>query len=169
MSDTPPSLAPQPSASADDEWLVRWIADRDVGCPVCGYNLRAVPVATCPECGGPLRLSVTSTRIRLGPWLTAVIAFSLATGFDAVVTVLMLIPILLEGVPRSVIPMVAVLFGTIAGLGIASGSGIAWLIVKRGSWNRLSYRRQWIDAVAIFAIVFVVHGIVGLVIAGLYS
>lgn len=164
MSDTH-SSPPWP----DDEWLVRWVADRDAGCPVCGYNLRAVPVATCPECGGPLRMGVTSARIRLGPWLTAVIAFSLATGFDAVVTILMLIPILSGGVPRSAIPIVAVLVGTIAGLGAASGAGIAWTVGKRRSWHRNSYKQQWAYAAVIFVMVGAVHGMLGLLIASVFS
>lgn len=31
--------------------LSRYLADRDVRCPGCGYNLRGLEEGTCPECG----------------------------------------------------------------------------------------------------------------------
>ena len=53
---------------ADD--LTRWLADRDVPCPLCGYNLRGLTGDRCPECGQPLRLSVALAEPYLKPWLT---------------------------------------------------------------------------------------------------
>lgn len=35
-----------------------FLADRDVPCPACGYNIRQLQKDTCPECGRPLRLTI---------------------------------------------------------------------------------------------------------------
>lgn len=40
--------------------LRRFLADRDVPCPHCEYNLRGLETDRCPECGGPL--SYTKAR-----------------------------------------------------------------------------------------------------------
>lgn len=34
--------------------LRAYLADRDVPCPACGYNLRGITTAACPECGAAL-------------------------------------------------------------------------------------------------------------------
>lgn len=38
------------------------MAEQDVPCPGCGYNLRGCQGAACPECGTPLELQVGSTQ-----------------------------------------------------------------------------------------------------------
>ena len=42
----------------NDPTLLAWLADRDVPCPLCGYNLRGLIALRCPECGHDLRLAV---------------------------------------------------------------------------------------------------------------
>ena len=59
------------------------LADRDIPCPVCGYNLRAISSTNCPECGAKLDLRVSSTDLKLGPWLAALLAVGLPLGFLA--------------------------------------------------------------------------------------
>lgn len=56
------------------------LAARDIPCPVCGYNLRAIASTNCPECGAKLDLRVGSTDLKLGPWLTALFAGTLPLG-----------------------------------------------------------------------------------------
>jgi len=41
--------------------LRKYLADRDVACPMCGYNLRGVTLLACPECGG--RIDYTSVDL----------------------------------------------------------------------------------------------------------
>jgi len=69
--------------SPEDQRLVReFLAAHDVRCPVCAYMLAGTPEAVCPECAEPLRLELTSqSAATLGPWLFAVISFSLGLGF----------------------------------------------------------------------------------------
>lgn len=38
--------------------LRTFLADRNVPCPKCQYNLRALQQPLCPECGAPLELGV---------------------------------------------------------------------------------------------------------------
>ncbi len=42
--------------------LRRYLADRDVPCPRCEYNLRGLKSDTCPECGEPL----SYTKVKRG-------------------------------------------------------------------------------------------------------
>ena len=73
-------IVPRPKASmtsaqdtldSDERALLVWLEARDAPCPVCGYNLRGVASARCPECAAPLRLEVGSVQTRTGPWLLA--------------------------------------------------------------------------------------------------
>jgi predicted RNA-binding Zn-ribbon protein involved in translation (DUF1610 family) len=38
----------------DDPSLAEYLADRDIPCAHCGYNLRGLTSHTCPECGGEI-------------------------------------------------------------------------------------------------------------------
>ena len=42
----------------DSELIKSYLADRDVPCPACGYNLRGVEGSKCPECGKGICLSI---------------------------------------------------------------------------------------------------------------
>lgn len=47
----------------DDELLRQFLADRDVPCAQCGFNLRGLGGPACPECGMALRLDVPRQTI----------------------------------------------------------------------------------------------------------
>ncbi|MEM9915072.1 MAG: hypothetical protein AAF911_08930 [Planctomycetota bacterium] len=56
MSDASPEIpeAPEPTESSKptlDPRLTAVLAEREVPCPACGYNLRGLRQASCPECG----------------------------------------------------------------------------------------------------------------------
>ena len=74
--------APTPSES---DLLRSLLASRDIGCPVCAYNLRGSESRNCPECGANLDLRVGSTDLKLGPWLVAVLGLALPLGFIGIV------------------------------------------------------------------------------------
>jgi hypothetical protein len=44
------------------EGLRRHLAEHDVACPACGYNLRGLTGMTCPECGSPVELPPERAR-----------------------------------------------------------------------------------------------------------
>ncbi len=43
-------------AMTDDQLVAAYLADREFPCPRCGYSLRGLTRAQCPECGRELRL-----------------------------------------------------------------------------------------------------------------
>jgi hypothetical protein len=147
------STAPLPSAPAEDSALLRdFLAQRDIACPVCSYNLRGLSRPVCPECSAPLHLRVGSDNLRLGPWLLAVIALALALGFDGVVAVLLGAAGLIFEPPKSPaeFQIFLAMFGCFVGLAAGVGTGI-WLLVRfRPRWNRLPSRRQWTLGLLIF-------------------
>ena len=57
----------------DDEPLIAFLRDRDVPCPRCGYNLRNLTMAKCPECEHPLALTLVGHKVRIGMLVLAVI------------------------------------------------------------------------------------------------
>jgi hypothetical protein len=68
--------------SGEHQVLGTFLAERDAPCPRCGYNLRGVESAQCPECGEPLKLALAKRR-RLGGWgpfLVLVFAWLLIAG-----------------------------------------------------------------------------------------
>ena len=83
-------------AGPDQDWLVAFLRDRDVPCPLCGYNLRGLTSDRCPECGREVRLSVGMAD----PYLRYWIALAISTFAAAGVGVLFAILLLREGWPR---------------------------------------------------------------------
>lgn len=55
------------------EMLSELVAERDVPCPVCQYNLRGCRQMTCPECGSPLGLTVGTPRVIRRAWMPFVL------------------------------------------------------------------------------------------------
>lgn len=70
-----------PVAPSDEgELLNAFLADRDVPCPRCGYNLRMLVGRRCPECGDELTLRVGLVEPRMGAYLTALSASCAGVG-----------------------------------------------------------------------------------------
>lgn len=59
----------EPREQPRDSLLV-FLADRDVACPTCGYNLRNLQSGRCPECSLELKLEELSAP-RGNPWKAA--------------------------------------------------------------------------------------------------
>lgn len=60
----------QSSMLTDAELLASYLADRDVACPGCGYNLRGCKSQQCPECAESIKLNVTHPGAAvITPWL----------------------------------------------------------------------------------------------------
>jgi hypothetical protein len=64
----------------DEQWLVEFVADRDVACPACGYNLRQLTSARCPECGLNLRLTLRPADPVARAWITLTTLLCAAAG-----------------------------------------------------------------------------------------
>ncbi len=62
-----------PDPAAEDQALSAYLADRDVPCPGCGYNLRGLTADRCPECSQALKLSVSLQEAHLSALLAAIL------------------------------------------------------------------------------------------------
>ena len=140
------------------EMLKAYLETHDAPCPVCGYNLRGVVLASCPECNAPIELIVGSAQAKLGAWLFAMLSFAMALGFDAVIGLLMVIPVVST---RGESGPVLFLAGTLVTLGLIC-IGMLWvLIVRKRVWMSLPSRRQKQMGATIFLGVFAIHLAVG--------
>lgn len=64
--------------------LLDFLRDRDVACPLCGYNLRGLTSPRCPECGRDLRLSVGLAEPFLRAWVLLAVATVAPAGIGLV-------------------------------------------------------------------------------------
>jgi hypothetical protein len=146
-----------------DEALLRFLANRDVPCPVCGYNLRSAASDRCPECGGQFEFCPGSLDLRLGPWILMLIAASIPLGFVVLALgslgLVMVIEYAVGG--RSALGIDHVVLGLLA-VGVVCAAAL-WAMAKRrrAIW-KMSPRRQWAAAIAawvataaIWALIFV--------------
>ncbi|MBZ0172783.1 MAG: hypothetical protein K8E66_10415, partial [Phycisphaerales bacterium] len=127
--------------------LIGWLAGRDEACPVCGHNLRDTRGVLCAECGSPLSLSVTSSRLRPGPWLLAFGSFVLALGFDAVTTLLLMIPLVMMTRQQGTLPPLPfwAMLGMMVALAALTAGGVWVLLEKRSAWHRMTPAGQrWV-------------------------
>jgi hypothetical protein len=70
----------QDARPADAQLLLAYLSNRDVGCPLCEYNLRGLTSPRCPECGRELKLSVGLVEPYLRAWMLLAFAIFAAAG-----------------------------------------------------------------------------------------
>lgn len=151
----------RPDGTDDAAALLSWLATRDAHCPVCGYNVRGIPEARCPECAAPLQLHVWSENAGIGPWLLAIVSFSLAAGFDGVVTTMLVGACVVDPPPPPAWGWVATLLGSFAILSALCLGGVLLLATRRRRFWRLPRRRQWTAAMVTFGAVGAFHAAFG--------
>ena len=128
----------------DDAALIEFLEDRDVVCPLCGYNLRGLTSSRCPECGRGLRLSVGLAEPHLAAWIWLAVAAFASGGSGALFAIL----ILREGFPPAREPLLrAAIFYFLTGI---PASIIT--IKTRRRFLRLAPKAQWRIAIAYCAI-----------------
>ena len=145
----------------ESELLKMLLAVRDVPCPVCGYNLRAISSANCPECGAKLDLRVGSTDLKLGPWLAALLVVGLPLGFLAGAAILGLVSSIVDNDLQALTVAGGLLIPIIIMAGI-----LVILIRRRRSIWRLSRFRQVLLALLMLitsvVMTIVVLGVIGM-------
>jgi len=134
------------TAGQDDvaRLLSMFLRDRDVPCPLCGYNLRDLTQLQCPECRHDLRLTVGVTTPR---FLWFLLAMTPCT-FAGIAVALTVIPVILEGLAGAG-PPPAILV-TLVLLGLVSALGGLMLVRHRFAFLRREPRRQRRLAVAVW-------------------
>ncbi|MBC7772558.1 MAG: hypothetical protein H7210_08705 [Pyrinomonadaceae bacterium] len=60
--------------------LAAFLADQDVPCPACGYNLKGLTKQACPECNQPLALRVGQAKPKMKLWIASIVGLSLGLG-----------------------------------------------------------------------------------------
>lgn len=169
--DVPPTgatLSPAPAVNAEGAALRTFLATHDAPCPACGYGLRALPADRCPECGTQLALGVAAPRLRLAPWVVAMVGIALAAGFCGVITLLLIV----AGIVNLVIdptvrpPLEAiVIFSSLAGA-TAIDATLLFLLYRRNTlWLRQPPSRQWWMTAAVWGGTFLAHALLGAMIA----
>ncbi|MCA9306859.1 MAG: hypothetical protein KDA16_10020 [Phycisphaerales bacterium] len=63
------------------DFLVAYMADRDVGCPNCSYSLRGLKSELCPECGQELTVCIGMSTPQISSiWIAGLIGVCIASG-----------------------------------------------------------------------------------------
>lgn len=136
--------------------VVEFLRGRSHPCPRCGYDLRDILTARCPECGEPLVLKIGSPRARFG-WLV----LAMAPGcFSGVAAVFVMVPIVMSSLgrfgPGQSPPwpvMVADAFGFL------SAAAVVLMYRQRQSILAWPARRQSAFAAAVWGVHIVAFGL----------
>lgn len=121
-----------------DNLLAHFLADRDIPCPSCGYNLRDLRSVACPECGSALEVHIGLADARMGRYLAAIVSLSVPCGGFAVFLVVMALVAWDDYVPE---PMAwSVWYPAVAC--VAATTCLARLLTARGR-RRFRALTQW--------------------------
>lgn len=127
-----------------------YLAHRDVPCPGCGYNLRGLGGAACPECNQTLELTVRLTEGRIGQLILAIVGLAIGAGAGG----LLLLVVIIVSLAKSDFPRGSAGFLLIWLPAMAAGClgpPLLWLCARRGrAWFRAgtSRRRGMVAALA---------------------
>lgn len=67
------------------EFLKSFLAERDVPCPMCKYNLRGLAMPSCPECGSEIEIAVGLTEPRMGAFIAGAVGLAMGVGFNGLI------------------------------------------------------------------------------------
>jgi hypothetical protein len=77
-------------------FLRDYLANSDVPCPGCGYNLRALTGAQCPECGDEIKLQIGLAEPRLAANIAGLIGLAAGAGLNGLLLVFVVIVTVFE-------------------------------------------------------------------------
>jgi hypothetical protein len=108
--------------------LREYLLDRDVPCPGCGYNLRALGISTCPECGQEIELRVGLVHPKMAGFIAGLIGLSAGAGFNGLLLIYVYIAFVVHrgmgGPPHE--------FYTVCGSGFLVFAAGAFVWIARG-------------------------------------
>lgn len=73
--------------AAAGEFLREFLADRDIECPGCSYNLRGLTGRTCPECGQGLVVTLRLREPRQGSLIAGLVGLSMGAGLGGLLMI----------------------------------------------------------------------------------
>jgi len=113
---------------AESDLLPAFLAERDVPCPSCGYNLRDLKEARCPECGEAIDLRVGLVEPRQAAGIAGLIGLAAGAGMN--------------GLLLGYVVIRAVLFhDSFGGMGTFLALNLGGLLVEGGAL--LVWLRRW--------------------------
>ena len=130
-----------PGDDDDDEALIKFLAARDVPCPLCQYNLRGLRSPRCPECGRELRLTVGLSEPPLKAWIVVAACAWLSAGLGLLFVLL----IIKSGLPPRRMGLAITYF-------IATIPAAVFVTVRRRAFLRLSNDKQSVIAASVVVI-----------------
>jgi len=98
--------------TTDDPQIRALLADRDLKCPWCGYNLRGVAHARCPECGGTFFASDLRQQARI-PALDLFCRLGGLCGLVISAILTMVLYTLPDGAPWFIVPWLPIVPGVL--------------------------------------------------------
>jgi len=139
--------------------LREFLAEADVPCPGCGYNLRGLRAGACPECNEALQLQVGLVEPRVLPYVAAAAGLSAGAGAAGLwLVAVVILSLYLNDWPPApwiVIPAAAT---------VIEGGLLALLIRRRGrTWFRTLSPRQRSGAIVAAWLATLVWPVVGMV------
>lgn len=123
----------QPPLPSQDH-LAAYLAQRDVPCPACNYNLRGLTADRCPECNRELVLQIRLAEPRIGAWIAALSAAAAMLGFNGLLLLYFLAYMARGRQYGPPWPSVATLLVST----VIAGIGLSQLIKRRRAFGNLS-------------------------------
>lgn len=140
--------------------LTAHLADRDVPCPNCAYNLRGLTSDRCPECDQQIEVGVNLTEPAVGA-LIALMAplWTLGGGGVVFTIVVLLVSAAYRDLPPLevfIVPGVAAVFGCMSAWRVGHKPGRMWFRSLRRQRQVLIVAASW-TALVLTVIIFTVH------------
>lgn len=152
----------------DTTRVVEFLRGRDMACPSCGYNLRDAAKPVCSECGTHITVGLIQSDPGLGAWAASLVFLAMGLGFDAVMTVVLLIGLVFAGpVGQPVKLRGTVVIGVFVVLSVSITFAALQVYRGRERWKRMTPRGRTLSATTIFAVMLVIHSTIGLLIGAL--
>lgn len=141
-------ISPMPDTERD--FLIAYLAERDVGCPKCSYSLRGLQEAICPECGQLIELRVLAPDPPMGAWTFGLVWASGGAVFCLLLAVSLARYLLMYGMNFPGLGgQIALVIG---GLAVSVTVLVSWIARRRRVWRWGAARRRLTAAlISIFA------------------
>jgi len=151
-------------AAGDAQLLASFLADRDVPCTSCGYNLRGVASGECPECGKAITITLGHVDRSSLPWFFALILYAIAAGVFGFFAFMMGMLLIFEGGDEFVFTG-SIVTGCLFMLTAAVLTGIIRRRHHFWTWRK---SRQWMVAasVLLLPVLFVIGMTIAMAIVG---
>ena len=131
------------------EFLRAFLAQRDVACPGCAYNLRDLQGQRCPECGNELTLAVGLAEPKQAAGIAGLVGLTAGAGMSG----LLLAYIVIRATVFHDAFSGASKFILLTFIGFAVESVAVWIWLRNWSrLRRLENRPRWVFALACWAL-----------------